>query len=376
MDEMFNENDITVDASLDEEMEAAIAVAQGEQPKPVLPHRIGEEYLVKGGWDADQKEFQANKPISTGFPWWDAEQPLYQGFYVLGAIASLGKTSMVWNISQNAAENGIPVLYFSFEQTPLELYSKALARRIFENKSYQHVYTAIELRQGKANGMPELTQEIDAFSKAVGDRLHVIECDMYTTVEHIMDEISIFIEQTQTKPLVIIDYLQIIYPTAVNGRIPTDARMNIDHIVKSLKQFQKENGLVLMAICSLNRANYMTPVDFESFRESSSIEYTADVVLGLNLALILDKDFETKSVGKGSKDTTVTDKRLMVNKAKEAPIRDIVLKAVKNRFGRASFSVYFEYEPAYETFRQGSPVAYASRKGQLEKEVEKEMNKT
>ncbi len=367
-------NNVAEDADLDAEMESAIAEAQGEQPRPVLPHSIGEDYLKNGGWDADQKEFQGNKPISTGFPWWDSEQPLYQGFYVLGAIASLGKTSMVWNISQSAAENCVTVLYFSFEQTPLELYSKALSRRIFENKSNQHVYTAIEIRQGKANGTSELTQELDAFAKDVGDRLHVIECDMYTTVEHIMDEISTFIEETQTKPLVIIDYLQIIYPTAVNGRIPTDARMNIDHIVKSLKQFQKENGLVLMAICSLNRANYMTPVDFESFRESSSIEYTADVVLGLNLALILDKDFETKTSGKGTKDTTVTDKRLMVMKAKEAPIRDIVLKAVKNRFGRASFSMYFEYEPAYETFRQGSPVAFAARKAQLEKEVAKEMN--
>lgn len=87
----------------------------------------------------------------------------------------------------------------------------------------------------------------------------------------------------------------------------------------------------------------------------------------------MDKDFESKSVGKSTKDTTVTDKRRMISKAYEAPVRDIVLKAVKNRFGRASFTVYFTYEAAYDNFIQGSQIAYAARKKALQQEVAKEL---
>ena len=155
----------------------------------------------------------------------------------------------------------------------------------------------------------------------------------------------------------------------------TDQRFNIDHIVKALKQYQKDRGIVLIAICSLNRANYMSPVDMESFKESGCIEYTADVVWGLNLALIFDKDFETKTVGKSMKDTTKTDKQLMVMKAKEAPIRDIVLKAVKNRYGKASYTVYFEYEAAYDNFTKGSQISYLVHKNQLQEEVDEEQRR-
>ena len=58
----------------------------------------------------------------------------------------------------------------------------------------------------------------------------------------------------------------------------------------------------------------------------------------------------------------------MISKEYEAPVRDIVLKAVKNRFGRASFTVYFTYEAAYDNFIQGSQVACASRKQALPKD--------
>ena len=37
----------------------------------------------------------------------------------------------------------------------------------------------------------------------------------------------------------------------------------------------------MIAICSFNRDNYFAPVDKNSFKESGSIEYSADVLIGL-----------------------------------------------------------------------------------------------
>ena len=49
------------------------------------------------------------------------------------------------------------------------------------------------------------------------------------------------------------------------------------------------SGLVLL------RQNYLTQVDFESFKESGGIEYTADVVWGLQLEVLHDALFNSAS---------------------------------------------------------------------------------
>lgn len=68
----------------------------------------------------------------------------------------------------------------------------------------------------------------------------------------------------------------------------------MDSIVTALKVLQKENDLVIVVISSLNRQNYLSPVDFESFKESGGIEYTADVVWGLQLQIMRSQDMFEK----------------------------------------------------------------------------------
>lgn len=98
-------------ADLDVAMEAAIAQAQGERPAIVLPDYVADTYFDSGKWDDQQKAFQANRPVNTGYPWMDAEQPLYPGLYVLGAISSLGKTTFLHQMGDQIAADGTPVLY-------------------------------------------------------------------------------------------------------------------------------------------------------------------------------------------------------------------------------------------------------------------------
>ncbi len=51
---------------------------------------------------------------------------LYPGLYVLGAISSLGKTTFCGQMADQLAFVGEHVLYFSLEQTRLELVTKGL----------------------------------------------------------------------------------------------------------------------------------------------------------------------------------------------------------------------------------------------------------
>ena len=104
--------------------------------------------------------------------------------------------------------------------------------------------------------------------------------------------------------------------------------------------------LPIFVISSLNRSNYLTPVDFEAFKESGGIEYTADVVWGLQLDVMNDPIFD--------KEKGVKEKREKVRDAKAAIPREIELVCLKNRYGR-SYNVHFRYYPQYDLFRPYNP---------------------
>ena len=136
--------------------------------------------------------------------------------------------------------------------------------------------------------------------------------------------------------MVIIDYLQVLRPSE---RLAT--REGIDANVKELKKLQSENDIVVLVISSFNRMNYTSLVDYESFKESGGIEYTADVVWGLQLKEIAKDIFERKSVN---------EKREAIRKAKLANPRELELVCLKNRYGRSSYKCGFKYYAKYDLF--------------------------
>ena len=99
----------------------------------------------------------------------------------------------------------------------------------------------------------------------------------------------------------------------------------------------------MIVISSVNRANYLTPIDFESLKESGSIEFSCDVLFGLQLQCLNSPDFD-----KGG----IKDQRDKVKKAKAENPRKIELCCLKNRYGIANYSCYFEYYPANDLFKE------------------------
>ena len=134
--------------------------------------------------------------------------------------------------------------------------------------------------------------------------------------------------------MIVLDYLQIV---PIKSK-ETTAKQAIDEIVRKLKNFQRETGTTFIVISSLNRANYTQQVAFESFKESGNIEYSADVVWGLQF-------YATRELKEGA----LSIGREVISKAKEANPRQVELKCLKNRQGR-NYSCFFEYDPAVDTF--------------------------
>lgn len=90
------------------------------------------------------------KDRKTGFENLDAKcHSLYPGLYVIGAISSLGKTTFIHNIADNLAKAGDHVLFFSLEQTRLEMTLKSIARTSAQlDKTMIRAASAISMRRG------------------------------------------------------------------------------------------------------------------------------------------------------------------------------------------------------------------------------------
>lgn len=290
-------------------------------------------YLTKA-FKADIEKYRAFMEKKTGFENLDIEMNgLYEGLYVIGGISSVGKTTFVHQLGDQLAERGEHVIYFSLEQSKLELVSKSLSR-LTAKVDYGKAIPSISIRNGHIT--KEVTEAMNEYMD-IAQRVSIIEGNYETTTESIRDYISRYINLNSVKPVVIVDYLQI---------IPGDMRKNdkqrIDGNVTELKRISRDFGLILFVVSSLNRGNYLVPIDFESFKESGGIEYTADVIWGLQLEVINNDIF--------SSDKKIKEKREMIRRAKAEEPRKIELISLKNRSGKSYFSCCFNYYAKYDLF--------------------------
>ena len=303
------------------------AVQRSSLPLPEMKGRSISTYLHDNYVD-DAQRFAKYKGRKTGYSNIDEITNLYPGLYVLGAISSLGKTTFACQLADQLAEAGEHVLYFSLEQTMYELVTKGLSRLTARIGGVEKALSAIAIRDGKKDNL--LLQAAEKY-KSFSENEVIYECGFDTTIETILSCVDGYIKENGVRPVVVIDYLQIIRP--VDSRMSTkDA---VDNHVRALKKLQVENDLVLIVISSLNRSNYLTPVDFESFKESGGIEYTADVIWGLQLSVMNDEMFD--------KDKGLKAKREAVRKAKTEMPRKVELVCLKNRYGKSSYQCCFDY---------------------------------
>ena len=307
---------------------------QQEQPKKEI---ISDTQYLDSIFESEMKNFQHYSKRKTGFSNLDNKIVLYPALYFIGAISSLGKTTFNLQLADNFAAMGEHVLYFAFEQTRFELVSKSLARLAQpEGEFYDSIPTALEIRNGRI--CPEIREAMQKF-KEISEHKYIIECDFITDISVIKNIVEAHIKKFGVKPIVFIDYLQLI--KSDNPKL-TNTKDIVDSNVRALKLLQMRNELVMFVISSLNRQNYMTVIDFEAFKETGGIEYTADCVIGLQLAIMNTKLFEA--------DSKTTKKRKVVKAAKTQTPRYIELCILKNRYGVSNESFYFQYYSKWDKF--------------------------
>ena len=280
--------------------------------------------------------FKKASKVKTGFTELDKQAlGVFPELYCIAGGTSLGKTTLTLQLADQFAEGGNDVVLFSLEQSRLEMVSKSLARLTFlENRA--EAMTSLEIRQGVKK--PILDRAIVKYAETIGRRLSIVEGNFRCNVSFIGDYVKRYIARTGVTPIVIIDYLQILQPDKEGIE---DTRVSIDNAVTELKRMSRDLQMTVIVISSINRANYLTPIDFESLKGSGGIEYTAGVVWGLQLACLNEEVF-TK--------TEITAKRERIKEAKSESPREIELVCLKNRYGCVGWSAFFRYYPASDVY--------------------------
>lgn len=271
----------------------------------------------------------------TGFDNIDQAQLFSPGLYVLGATPAAGKTTFAWQLLEQLAKNGESCIFCSYEMSVLELYTKSVARELLNRNPDADpltLFSAAKIRRYKAEDLPKSVT--DVMSDFAGSKLPLKVIELRNeTVDELLNLLRPMCTGVDKAPVVCIDYLQI---------IPFDkdiTKLGVDDTVRKLKSFQRDTGTTFIVVSSFNRANYLLPVSFESFKESGGIEYTADVVWGLQLNIM----------NKINSSMAQTKARKMVDDAKKEIPREIQLKCLKNRQG-ANYDCYFRYFAANDCF--------------------------
>lgn len=289
------------------------------------------------------KENVNTPPTSTGFPLLDEvlSGGMREGLTVIGAISSLGKTTMIQQIADNVAQSGRDVLFISLEMAKTELMSKSISREtlleVLENDgNIRNAKTSIGITDASKyeNYSDEEHELIYTATKRYAEyagNIYIVEAFGQIGFQDIRELVKIHYEKTGQAPIVVIDYLQIMKPDDPRA---TD-KSNTDKAVNGLKQISRDFKTTIVAISSLNRESYNRPMSLTAFKESGAIEYSSDVLIGLDFTKMLDDanemDFEEE---------------------KDKVPRNITLTILKNRNGRTGKRINYLYDPRFNYFEE------------------------
>ena len=279
--------------------------------------------------------------IPTGFNKLDKvlDGGLYEGLYTIGAISSLGKTTFVLQIADNIAEAGTDVLIFSLEMGTSELMAKSISRLtildVLENngntrdaKTVRGITVGSRYPNYSKTERDLIYRSVEKY-QSYAEHIYIHEGIGNIGVEQVKAVVNNHIKITGNRPVVIIDYMQILAPADIRA----SDKQNTDKAMLELKRMSRDYKVPVISVSSVNRQNYSSKASMEMLKESGAIEYGSDVIWGLQLKGAGEKGFN-------------------VDEAKNKNPREVELIILKNRNGATGGKLDFSYYPMFNYFKE------------------------
>ena len=276
----------------------------------------------------------AFRPISTGLPELDKELDggLLPGITLIGAAPDMGQSAFLMKFAETSAKNyangertaasGAPVLYFSarltekFIQASLISSSTVMTNTENEADVSLGVSTGLLLNSKNAHINDEAVSKAQEKLKDALGNIYIIS----GTDRDITSEISRFTDQFNTKPLVLINDIDLFS----RGGEPMTSANNMS----ALGEFAAMNGISVAASCVLD-IQKNEKIDRMTFKKEGIAGYKADLLLSAGFTAILD------------------NKLTYADKEERSKILYIDLTVLRKPFGPPGKRISFEYIPEY-----------------------------
>ena len=311
-----------------------------------------EEYGVYEGVYEDYYNRKEVKRYATGFYDLDValNSGLKAGFICFGGLQSIGKTTFANQIAIQMAMEGHDVLFLSLEQTRDAIIHKMLSYYSYRlNPSMALTESDIDFKQDWKDFPKEKMDFVDSvykefLSSGYIEHLHVYHSRL--TVEGIRESIEHYHSMEGKYPVVFVDYLQYI----VMDDDKKTRRDNIDDELNELVDMSKEFDTPIILISALNREctkqNYVTA---SGFKESGTIEYSADYLFGLQFSAdAFDPNISSSSEYNDAEKKSRDERE--IQKAKQKDIRNVELVVLKQRGGKIPEPIRFNYNAKFNFF--------------------------
>lgn len=314
--------------------------------------------------DITNKDGRLYEPIKTGIK--DIDIMLGGGFMrrtlvTLGAGPGMGKTALAQWIFETMAKEGHDILYINLEMDKSQLLARSLSRYIYKYEKKD--ISALEVLRGykwSSDQEEAILRAAKTYKEEVAMHFLYNPSNLSNDIESILSVMTEEEARLRTlgrkAPIVCIDYLQLIEVSK-----KADAMEKMKEAVKKLKDYAIQHNTLVFVIVANNRSsNKEGKVEQESARDTSAIEYTGDLMLGLSYTAI--EEGWTIEVGKYKDDTPKYKtydlelirniKRNSRNNNRPIPeeLNQVTLKILKSRFSQGEGSVNLKFDGRHSTF--------------------------
>lgn len=268
------------------------------------------------------------KRIPTGFATLDAAigGGLRPGINIVMAPPGNGKTTVALQMGDNMVAGGQEVIFVSAEMAAEDILSKILSRHSLAMGVPLDANEILALGQ-RENGAEVAAALMAAYLPFAQHTIIVPRerIDSPDTIGHIVGK---YCDSTERKPIVIIDYLQILATKFPQG---TD-KQSVDAMLAKIGDMASKYGVAVILICSINRDSYTKKMTISSCKDSGTIEYAAETIMALDYT-----------------DSTKGSDYWAQNP--DQP-REVSIYLLKNRFGRMGAKIDLRFHAKYNYFEE------------------------
>lgn len=325
-------------------------------PEPIKEDPAPEQEAAKDNRDDLTKFFEviqteAYKPHPTGLKFFDNLLDggiVNQSLLLLLAAPAAGKTTLVQQIAEEMAKNKNPIIYINFEMSREQMLAKAISAKYYRNGGNK---TALEVLRGyewSDDDRTGLAMIVDEYRRNNYPYIRYNPDGVTSEIHGLLKYLTAIGNATkagQQAPAIVVDYLHLI-----TSNEKTDDAELIKQTVIGLKDYAKKYNTFVIGIIASNRAsNKSGRLTMESGRDSSNLEYTGDYILSLN--------YEEIDNGKIKPNSTKDDINEKLEKLYNRDKRPMILRVLKNRFGRQGKSRKLLFNAPYNIFYDGDDKA-------------------